>query len=131
METTGRLNISSGSWREPVLGYSRAVRIKDLVFVAGTTASAADGAVGGDDAALQAREIFARIGKALADADATFEDVVRTRIYLTNMADFDAVGGVHGELFSTIRPVTSVVEVGALAAPDLLVEVEVDAVVSS
>lgn len=123
-----RQNISSGSSREPVLGYSRAVRLGKQVFVAGTTAGSAGGAVGGADAAAQAREIFSRIEKALSEAGAGFADVVRTRIYLTNIADFDAVGAVHGEIFRDIRPVTAVVEVGALAAEDLLVEVEADAV---
>jgi len=130
MASSDRLNISSGSWREPVLGYSRAVSINGLVFVAGTTASSSEGAVGGDDAALQAREILTRIGVALGEAGASFADVVRTRIYLTDIADFDAVGAVHGEIFSDIRPVTSVVEVGALAAPELVVEIEADAVLA-
>ncbi|MGW3657748.1 RidA family protein [Streptomyces sp. NPDC005151] len=123
-----RQNISSGSSREPVLGYSRAVRLGSQVFVAGTTAGSADGAVGGADAAAQVREIFSRIETALTEAGAGFADVVRTRIYLTDIADFDAVGAVHGEIFRDIRPVTAVVEVGALAAKDLLVEVEADAV---
>lgn len=127
---TDRQNISSGSAREPVLGYSRAVRVGSQVAVAGTTAGSSEGAVGGPDAAAQAREIYSRIGKALEQAGATYGDVVRTRVYLTNIADFDAVGAVHGEIFGDIRPVTSVVEVGALAAPDLLVEVEADAIVA-
>jgi enamine deaminase RidA (YjgF/YER057c/UK114 family) len=122
-----RQNISSGSSREPVLGYSRAVRVGNQVVVAGTTAGSAAGAVGGSDAAAQAREIFSRIEKALTEAGGSFADVIRTRIYLTNIADFDAVGAVHGEIFGDIRPVTAVVEVGALAAEDLLVEIEADA----
>ncbi|BCW44901.1 RidA family protein [Arthrobacter sp. StoSoilB5] len=117
-----RQNISSGSSREPVLGYSRAVRIGNQVVVAGTTSGGV-----GEDAAAQTREIFARIEKALTEAGAGFPDVIRTRIYLTNIADFDAVGAVHGEIFGDIRPVTAVVEVGALAAEDLLVEIEADA----
>lgn len=125
-----RQNISSGSAREPVLGYSRAVKVGNLVFVAGTTAGSASGAVGGSDAAAQAREIFARIETALQQAGADFMDVVRTRIYLTNIDDFDSVGAVHGEIFGDIRPVTAVVEVGALAAPDLIVEIEADAVIT-
>lgn len=130
MATSARQNISSGSAREPVLGYSRAVRIGNQVLVAGTTAGSSNGAVGGGDAAAQAREIYARIGTALEQAGATFADVVRTRVYLTDIADFDAVGAVHGEIFGDIRPVTAVVEVGALAAPDLKVEVEADAILS-
>lgn len=128
MTVSIRQNISSGSTREPVLGYSRAVRVGNHVVVAGTTAGSSTGAVGGDDAAAQAREIFSRIEKGLTDAGATLQDVVRTRIYLTRIADFDAVGAVHGEIFQKIRPVTSVVEVGALAAPDLVVEIEADAI---
>lgn len=122
--------ISSGSVFEPVVGYSRAVRVGDLVYVAGTTSGAAGGAVGGDDAAAQAREIFVRIEAGLTEAGATFADAVRTRIYLTNIADFDAVGRVHGEIFGDIRPATTAVEVGALASPDLLVEIELDAVIT-
>jgi enamine deaminase RidA (YjgF/YER057c/UK114 family) len=123
-----RQNISSGSAREPILGYSRAVRVGNQIVVAGTTAGSAGGAVGGNDAAAQAREIFKRIETALTQAGGSFTDVVRTRVYLTNIDDFDAVGAVHGEIFGEIRPVTAVVEVGALAADDLLVEVEADAI---
>ncbi|MEV8150389.1 RidA family protein [Arthrobacter sp. NPDC080073] len=123
-----RQNISSGSAREPILGYSRAVRVGNQIVVAGTTAGSSNGAVGGNDAAAQAREIFNRIETALIQAGGSFADVVRTRVYLTNIADFDAVGAVHGEIFGDIRPVTAVVEVGALAADDLLVEVEADAI---
>jgi enamine deaminase RidA (YjgF/YER057c/UK114 family) len=125
-----RQNISSGSAREPILGYSRAVRVGNQVVIAGTTAgsSSSTGAVGGNNAAAQAREIFTRIETALTQAGGSFTDVIRTRVYLTNMADFDAVGAVHGEIFGDIRPVTAVVEVGALAADDLLVEIEADAI---
>ncbi len=123
-----RQNISSGSAREPILGYSRAVRVGNQILVAGTTAGSGNGAVGGNDAAAQAREIFSRIETALIQAGGSFADVVRTRVYLTDIADFDAVGAVHGEIFGDIRPVTAVVEVGALAADDLLVEVEADAI---
>ncbi|WP_284984606.1 RidA family protein [Arthrobacter sp. efr-133-TYG-118] len=123
-----RQNISSGSAREPILGYSRAVRVGNQILVAGTTAGSSNGAVGGNDAAAQAREIFSRIETALIQAGGSFADVVRTRVYLTDIADFDAVGAVHGEIFGDIRPVTAVVEVGALAADDLLVEVEADAI---
>ncbi|WP_341946799.1 RidA family protein [Microbacterium sp. LWH11-1.2] len=121
-----RQNIASGSPREPILGYSRAVRVGDLVFVAGTTSGGV-----GSTAAEQAREIFSRIETALATAGATLKDVVRTRIFLTDMADFDAVGEVHGELFREILPVTSTIGTTALAAADLLVEIEVDAVLAA
>ncbi|GAB2818033.1 RidA family protein [Alpinimonas psychrophila] len=129
--TYERTLISSGSVYEPVVGYSRAVRAGDFVFIAGTTAGSPDGAIGGNDAALQTREIFVRLAAALEQAGATFADVVRTRIYLTNMADFDAVGRVHGEFFAEIRPAATAVEVSALAAPDMLVEIDVDAIIGS
>lgn len=121
-----RVLISSGSPREPILGYSRAVKVGAQVFVAGTTS----GGVAPHDAPEQAREIFRRIEKALADAGATLNDVVRTRVYLTNFADFDAVGEVHGEIFGEIRPASAVLVVSALAAPELVVEVEADAVIA-
>ncbi|MDP9905558.1 RidA family protein [Arthrobacter bambusae] len=123
-----RQNISSGSAREPILGYSRAVRVGNQIVVAGTTAGSSNGAVGGNDAAAQAREILDRIETALIQAGGSFADVVRTGVFLTNIADFDAVGAVHGQIFGDIRPVTAVVEVGALAADDLLVEIEADAI---
>jgi enamine deaminase RidA (YjgF/YER057c/UK114 family) len=105
-----RQNITSGSAREPILGYSRAVRVGNQIVVAGTTAGSSSGAVGGNDAAAQAREIFNRIETALIQAGGSFSDVIRTRVYLTNIADFDAVGAVHGQIFGDIRPVTAVVE---------------------
>jgi len=129
--TFERTLISSGSVYEPIVGYSRAVRAGAFVFIAGTTSGAPDGAIGGSDAALQTREIFVRLAAALEQAGATFADVVRTRIYLKDIADFDAVGRVHGEFFGEIRPATTAVEVSALAAPDMLVEIDVDAIVGS
>jgi enamine deaminase RidA (YjgF/YER057c/UK114 family) len=121
---TDRQLISSGSPYEAVAGYSRAVRVKDLVFVAGTTSGGI-----GEDAAAQTREILARIGKALEEAGATFSHTVRTRAYLTSIADFEAVAAVHGEVFGGIRPAFAVVEVGALAG-GALVEIELDAVIA-
>ena len=129
--TYERTLISSGSVYEPLVGYSRAVRAGDFVFIAGTTAGAPEGAIGGSDPAAQTREIFKRLAVALEQAGATFGDVVRTRIYLTNIADFDAVGKVHGEFFGDIRPAATAVEVSALAAPDMLVEIDVDAIIGS
>ncbi len=129
--TFERTLISSGSVYEPLVGYSRAVRAGAFVFIAGTTSGSPDGAIGGTDAALQTREIFVRVAAALEQAGATFADVVRTRIYLKNIADFDAVGAVHGEFFGDIRPATTAVEVSALAAPDMLVEIDVDAIIGS
>ncbi|MFT2816681.1 RidA family protein [Leifsonia sp. A12D58] len=131
MTEYARRNISSGSVWEPVVGYSRAVRAGDFVFVSGTTASAPEGVVGGADAAAQAREIFVRIAAALEQAGASFDEVVRTRIYLKSIADFDAVGAVHGEIFGRILPSIVAVEVSALAAPDLLVEIELDAIIGA
>ncbi len=129
--TFERTLISSGSVYEPIVGYSRAVRAGAFVFVAGTTSGSPDGAIGGTDAALQTREIFVRLAAALEQAGATLADVVRTRIYLKDIADFDAVGRVHGEFFGDIRPATTAVEVSALAAPDMLVEIDVDAIIGS
>jgi enamine deaminase RidA (YjgF/YER057c/UK114 family) len=129
--TFERTLISSGSVYEPLVGYSRAVRAGNFVFIAGTTSGSPEGAIGGADAAAQTREIFVRLASALDQAGASFADVVRTRIYLKNMADFDAVGRVHGEFFGEIRPAATAVEVSALAAPDMLVEIDVDAIIGS
>ncbi len=131
MSNYPRTLISSGSVYEPKVGYSRAVRAGDFVFVAGTTAGAPEGAIGGNDAAEQTREIFRRVAVALEQAGATFGDVVRTRIYLRNIHDFDAVGAVHGEIFGDIRPAATAVEVSGLAADDMLVEIDVDAIIGS
>jgi enamine deaminase RidA (YjgF/YER057c/UK114 family) len=131
MSNYPRTLISSGSVYEPKVGYSRAVRAGDFVFVAGTTAGAPEGAIGGNDAAEQTREIFRRVAVALEQAGSTFGDVVRTRIYLRNIHDFDAVGAVHGEIFGDIRPAATAVEVSGLAADDMLVEIDVDAIIGS
>ncbi len=131
MATYPRTLISSGSVYEPKVGYSRAVKAGDFVFVAGTTAGAPDGAIGGSDPAEQTREIFRRVAVALEQAGSSFADVVRTRIYLRSMSDFDAVGAVHGEIFGDIRPAATAVEVSGLAADDMLVEIDVDAIIGS
>ena len=122
--------ISSGSpWEGPV-GYSRAVRVGQQVWVAGTTAALPDGGtVGGDDAYLQTREALRRIADALHEAGARVEDVVRTRIFVTNITRWEQVGRAHGEVFAAVRPASTMVEVRALVDPALLVEVEADAVV--
>lgn len=125
---SSRQLISSGSKWEPVIGYSRAVRVGNHVFIAGTTASSPEGAVGGT-AAEQTREILTRLTAVLEEAGASLADVVRTRMYLTSIDDFDAVGAVHGEFFGEIRPAATAVEVRALAEKDLLIEIEIDAVI--
>ncbi len=122
--------ISSGSDWEAIIGYSRAVRVGQHVSVSGTTASTPDGGpVGGDDVGAQAREALARIVAALAEAGATPADVVRTRMFVTDMARWEAVGRAHGEVFGEHRPASTIVEVAALISPDLLVEIEADAII--
>ena len=121
--------ISSGSPFEPIVGYSRAVRVGDRVFVAGTAPQWPDGRVD-PDAEVQARRCFEIIGAALGEAGATFRDVVRTRVYLVDPADFEAVGRVHGEHFGTVRPANTTVVVKALLDPAWKVEVEVEAVIA-
>ncbi|MBB5164554.1 RidA family protein [Mycobacterium sp. AZCC_0083] len=119
-----RITVSSGSPFEDQVGYARAVRVGPLVVVAGTTAP-------GDGIAEQAREALRRIEIALAEAGATMADVVRTRMFVTDISRWQEVGAVHAEFFGDIRPATSMLEVTALIAPDLLVEIEADAYVAS
>ncbi|MBS1803071.1 MAG: RidA family protein [Acidobacteria bacterium] len=121
-----RTNVTGGSPFEPIIGFSRAVRIGNTIHVAGT------GPVGADkeDVTGQTRRVFAIIEKALADAGAFFNDVVRTRMYLTHVEDWEAVGRVHGEIFGAIRPAATMVVVAALLNPNWRIEIEADAVLS-
>jgi enamine deaminase RidA (YjgF/YER057c/UK114 family) len=124
-----RLTVSSGSAYEPIIGFSRAVRIGNIIAVGGTTAGSGGKMVGVGDPAAQTRACLEIIVKALADAGSKLEHVIRTRIYLVDIAHWEAVGRVHGEMFKDIRPACSILQVSRFIDPDWLVEIEADAVV--
>jgi enamine deaminase RidA (YjgF/YER057c/UK114 family) len=127
-----RHNVSSGTVWEGIVGYSRAVRVGPFVYVAGTTATDDDGnVVGVGDPGAQTDYIIRKIRRALAEAGARLSDVVRTRIYVTNADDWEAVGRVHGTYFADIRPANALVEVSRLVGSGYLVEIEADAVIAS
>ncbi len=124
-----RKNISSGSPWEDIIGYSRAVRVGNIVEVAGTTAMDGDMLIGKNDVYTQTVFIFKKIEKALVEAGASIKDVVRTRMYVTDITQWELVGKAHGEIFRLIKPTSSMVEVSKLINDDLLIEIEVTAII--
>ena len=127
-----RILVSSGSYLEPIIGFSRAVRVGNIVSVGGTAPIAAGGGTAAKgDVYGQAKRVFEIIEKALFDAGATFDDVTRTRVLLTDIALWDAAAKAHAEVFASIRPVTTVMAIKGFVDPDWLIEIEVDAMVTS
>jgi enamine deaminase RidA (YjgF/YER057c/UK114 family) len=124
-----RQQVGSGSPWEDIVGYSRAVRVGNIIEVAGTTAMDGDTLVGKDDVYAQTKFIFQKIEQALQQLGSSLNDVVRTRMFVTNISDWELVGKAHGEFFATIKPVATMVEVKALINNDLLIEIEVTAMI--
>ncbi|MSR77492.1 MAG: RidA family protein [Candidatus Omnitrophica bacterium] len=127
MPTTQRTNISTGGPWEPIIGYSRAVKVGNVIHVSGTTAMTPEGLAGKNDPYAQTIQALKNIEAALKQAGASLEDVVRTRIYMTDISQWEKVGRAHGELLGNVRPATTMVEVSKLIDADMLVEIEAEA----